>query len=229
MLPLAGQPVLRHVIARLRAAHRIDDIIVATSVDADDDAIVEACAEWNVPCVRGPLDDVLTRFVVAIEATKATSIVRVPADKPFMDPNTVDLLVETHLAENADYTSNMGPGWPKDHPCPFGLELEVASASALLRANTATCTKADREHVMPYLYRADHGFKVVHIPASNPFHPLKPRLNLDTPEDYEVISAAYDALLGTQSIIPIPQLAAFFLANPDLVERNAEIPQRGFK
>jgi spore coat polysaccharide biosynthesis protein SpsF len=229
MLPLAGQPVLRHVIARLRAAHRVDDIVVATSVDDDDDVIADACASWNVRCVRGPLDDVLTRFCIAIEATKATSVVRVPADKPFLDPDTVDLLVDTHLSTGADYTSNMGPGWPSDHPCPFGLELEVASAAALLRANTAACTKADREHVMPYLYRADHGFKVVHIAASNPFAPLKPRLNLDTPEDYEVISAAYDALLGSQTIISLSQLRAFFASHPELVEHNAEIPQRGFK
>jgi spore coat polysaccharide biosynthesis protein SpsF len=229
LLPLAGRPVLWHVVHRLRTAHRVDDVIVATSTAPDDDAVAAACTEWGVDHVRGSLDDVLGRFCLAIRKTGATAVVRVPADKPLVDADAVDEIVAAHIASGADYTTNMGAGWPADRSCPFGLELEVAAAAALLNADAAACTNADREHVMPYLYRADHGFKVHRVPARDPFAPHTPRLNLDTPEDYEVIRRIYDALASGDEPIRLADVRELLAREPDLAQHNASVEQRGLR
>jgi spore coat polysaccharide biosynthesis protein SpsF len=227
LLPLAGRPVLWHVIQRLRAATRVDDVVVATSTDSSDDAVASTCAEWGVRHVRGPLDDVLARFCIAIRATGADVVVRLPADKPLLDPVIVDTLVNEHLASRADYTTNMGPEWPRDQSTVEGLEAEVASGPALLNANDAPCTNSDREHVMPYLYRADHGYRVHRVTTPNPFGGIRPRLNLDAPEDYEVIKAIYDSVAPVNNVLPQADVREFLLAHPELVARNAAVAQRG--
>jgi spore coat polysaccharide biosynthesis protein SpsF len=226
LLPLSGEPVLHHVVVRLRAAKRVSQVVVATSVEASDDPIADACVRWRVPCVRGPLDDVLMRFVLTIRETGATTVIRIPADKPFVDPAIVDKVAAEHLAARADYTSNMGPGWPDDAVLPIGLEVEVASSTALLRANESAATAADREHVMPYLYRGDHDFERLYVPTDNPFAPLMPRLTLDTHEDYEVIATLYEALATPGSIIPVERIRSFLEQHPDLIARNARVEQR---
>ena len=78
--PIAGEPLLWHVLHRLRRAVLLDDIVVATSVNPRDDAIVSFCREENVTCVRGPEDNVLARFAIAAERSKADYILRVSAD-----------------------------------------------------------------------------------------------------------------------------------------------------
>ena len=228
LLPLAGSPVFQRVVERVRAARSVDEVIVATSTGTDDDELAAACTTWNVRCVRGPLDDVLARFCMAIRSTGATTVVRMPADKPLCDPDAIDALVTTHVRERADYTSNMGAAWPDDGACAFGLEIEVASAAALLQANDGPCTASDREHVMPYLYRGDHGFKIVRVPAHNPFAPLWPRLTLDTHEDYELISRIYAELISpARPIVALDDVRTLLLRDPELVALNVASEQRG--
>lgn len=224
LLPLAGQSVLQRVIERVRAACSVEDVVVATSSEASDDALARACERLRTRCVRGPLDDVLQRFCLAIAATRATTIVRVPADKPFVEPSIIDMLVAAHLRTDVEYTSNIGPRWPNDPSVPIGLEVEVATAAALVRANGEDCTVAEREHVMPYLYRP--GSRTQFIATENPFAPLRPRLTLDTREDYEVISAIYDALAKPGAILELSDVKPFLEQHPEILARNAEVEQR---
>jgi len=63
--PILGRPMLERQIERLRRARRMDALVVATSVDASDDAIAALCGSLNVECFRGSLEDVLDRFCQA--------------------------------------------------------------------------------------------------------------------------------------------------------------------
>src|SRR5579864_192697 len=65
--PIAGKPLLWHVIHRLRRSQFIEQIAIATSTHSRDEAIVEFGHENNVTVIRGPEDDVLGRFARAAE------------------------------------------------------------------------------------------------------------------------------------------------------------------
>jgi spore coat polysaccharide biosynthesis protein SpsF (cytidylyltransferase family) len=227
LLSLAGRPVLERIVDLLKLARRVAEVAVATSDDASDDAVFECATSIGVRCVRGPLEDVLARTLVAVRATGADAIVRMPGDKPLLVPSQVDAVVAHHLAHQADYTTNMGPDWPHDATAVIGHEVEIASAAALERAEREATEPGDRAHVMPYLYRAAHGFNVERLAVPDELAALSPRLTLDTVEDYRVIAAIYEALHRPGQAFDGAEAAGFLRAHPDLHAQNARIEQRG--
>ncbi len=140
LLPLQGAPMIVRQIERTQRARSLDALVVATSTGADDDAIAAAVA---VPVHRGPLDDVLARFVGALDAHPADHVVRLTADCPLVDPGLIDACVALHLESGADYTSNT----PASHAWPKGLDVEVIGAPALRRAAREATTAEEHEHV----------------------------------------------------------------------------------
>jgi spore coat polysaccharide biosynthesis protein SpsF len=227
LLSLAGRPVLERIVELLRLAERVADVVVATSDDRSDDSIFDFAGSIGVRCVRGPLEDVLARTLVAVRATGADAIVRMPGDKPLLVPSQVDAVVEHHVARQADYTTNMGLAWPNDATSVIGHEVEVASAPALERAHREATEPGDRAHVMPYLYRGAHGFRVERVSVPDELSALSPRLTLDTVEDYRLIAAIYDALYRPGRAFDGADVAAFLRSRPELLAVNAGIEQRG--
>ena len=101
--PVAGEPLLWHIVHRLKACRLIEEIAVATTTNPADEAIVEWCNAQNVTVVRGPEDDVLARYARAAEKLDADIIVRVSSDTPFLDAGFVDHLVATLIEQDGDY------------------------------------------------------------------------------------------------------------------------------
>jgi SAM-dependent methyltransferase len=58
--PLAGVSVLEHVVSRAREFSV--QVAICTSLDPSDAPIAELCESLGVICVRGPLDDVFSRY-----------------------------------------------------------------------------------------------------------------------------------------------------------------------
>src|SRR5689334_24158069 len=101
--PIAGQPLLWHVVHRLKSCRLLEDIAVATSSSAADDAIVEWCNTHGVTVVRGPENDVLAVHARAAEKLDADIIVQASCDAPFIDAGLVDHLVATLTEQDGDY------------------------------------------------------------------------------------------------------------------------------
>src|SRR5882757_5030772 len=101
--PIAGEPLLWHIVHRLKACHLLEDIAVVTSVNPADDAIVNWCNAQRLTVVRGPENDVLARYARAAEKLDADVIVRVSSDAPFLDAGFVDHLVATLIEQDGDY------------------------------------------------------------------------------------------------------------------------------
>jgi spore coat polysaccharide biosynthesis protein SpsF len=93
LMPIAGKPLLWHLIYRLRQCRTVDSVAVATSNESADDAIQQFCADHGVTCVRGPLQNVLERYRLAALATGAKTLLRVTGDSPLIDPGLIDYLV----------------------------------------------------------------------------------------------------------------------------------------
>src|ERR1700741_5503843 len=74
--PVAGKPLLWHVLYRLTRCTTLDWIVVATSDNPRVDAIETFCRNDKIDVVRGPEDNVLARFKRAAEYNQAGIIVR---------------------------------------------------------------------------------------------------------------------------------------------------------
>src|SRR4249919_2185599 len=102
---LGGRPLLGLQLDRL-AALADARVMVATSSLNRDDPIVALAAERGVSTVRGPEDDVLRRFAMALGAQPADEVVRLTADCPLTDPRLVDAARALLRSTGADYAGN---------------------------------------------------------------------------------------------------------------------------
>lgn len=226
LLPLAGRPVLWHILHRLADARSVDATTVATSDRPRDDVIARHAASWGADCFRGPEEDVLARYYLAAQAAGAGVIVRVPADKPLVDPFLVDEVVEAHLREGADYTTNMPAAWPQGMTFPFGLEVEVVGFGALARAHQEATAASDREHGLTYIYRHPEIFKITRVTTPPELASPEFRLALDTPEDYDVMQHVYTLWRESDGPLDVREVLAYLTGHPDVAARNRHVVQR---
>jgi len=82
---LAGLTVLERCVRRLQAAG-VGPVLVATTHEPADTAIVTRSLALGAQAVRGPVDDVLTRFLVAATGWTGPYVIRATADNPAVDP-----------------------------------------------------------------------------------------------------------------------------------------------
>ncbi|WP_426311905.1 cytidylyltransferase domain-containing protein [Cellulosimicrobium sp. E-16] len=216
--PLAGRPVLAWMIRAASAARGVDEVVVATSTAPGDDAVAELAASSGVRVVRGSEDDVLSRFVLALEETAADAIVRLTADCPLVDPVLVSQVVALWRADpTLEYVATT-----LQRTLPRGLDVELASRGALLAAD-AEARDHHRVHVTSYLYAAaDRDFRrlgIVVAPTANEL-----RVTLDTPEDAEAIEAIVDRLGDTPP--RWHEVVDLLRGDPALVEKNAAVRQK---
>ena len=117
LLDIAGEPMLMRVYTRARRAKRLDEVVIATSVDVEDVPIVRLCEEMGIPYSRGSAVDVLNRFKNAAREHGAEIVVRLTADCPLIDPDLIDQTVDAFLASDtpADFAANRLP-WDRTFP-----------------------------------------------------------------------------------------------------------------
>ncbi len=202
--PIAGKPLLWHIVHRLKACRLLEEIAVATSVNAADEAIVEWCNANGVTVVRGPEDDVLARYANAAEKLDADIIVRVSSDTPFIDAGFVDHLIATLIEQDGDYVLL------EDGALCAHEGVDPFSRRALDRLMMdATHDPDAREHVTGYFRLHPEFVKTVRAAPYPPLAKKARRLTIDTPDDLAFIEALYarlDARAGEASLADLLML-----------------------
>lgn len=183
MKPIGGRPMIGLLLERLSRAHRLDGIVVATSDDPRNDPLDAYVAGLGYQVFRGSENDVLDRFYRAAQHAGANDVVRITGDCPFVDPALVDECAAAYLASGADYLSNVEPPTFAD-----GLDIEMFSFHALERAWREATSAVEREHVTPFI-RQSGRFTTVNKVSEIDFS--GDRWTVDTPEDFEVVSAVF--------------------------------------
>ncbi len=202
--PIAGKPLLWHIVHRLKACRLLEEIAVATSVNAADEAIVEWCNANGVTVVRGPEDDVLARYANAAEKLDADIIVRVSSDTPFIDAGFVDHLIATLIEQDGDYVLL------EDGALCAHEGVDPFSRRALDRLMMDAAHDPDaREHVTGYFRLHPEFVKTVRAAPYPPLAKKARRLTIDTPDDLafiEALHARLDARAGEASLADLLML-----------------------
>jgi spore coat polysaccharide biosynthesis protein SpsF len=224
LINILGNPMLYYVINRLKHCKYLDDVIVATSDELSDDAIVQYCIENNVNYFRGSENDVLSRFVLAASNFDADIIVRVTADCPLIDPLIVDNVICKHIENNADYSSNF-----YDRYYPRGVDVEVINFSVLKEINSKNLEKHHREHVTPYIYENPNKYKIHSEKATGKFIRPDLRITVDTKEDLLLIRKIYLNLYTENNIFTLADVIDLLEKKPELIAINRVIQQKTIK
>jgi len=214
---LGGRPTLEWVVRAAQSATQVDTVIVATSTLPGDDLVADLAESLGVPVVRGSEDDVLARFVAALDAHPADAVIRLTADCPLLDPTLIDAVAGVWAAAPShDYVSTV-----LVRCLPRGMDVELVTARAL-RAVDRIAVGHDRVHVTSLLYAEPTAYRLLGLCVTPPADDL--RVTLDTREDLVLLRALVAELPDRPPAWG--EVVAILRARPDLVAINSGVRQK---
>lgn len=223
---VAGRPVLWHVIHRLRQCREIDDIVIATSTNSGDDPLTKFANEHNVLLTRGPEDNVLERYVQAVEEHKADYIVRVTGDAPLVDPHVIDAMLAAMKHDQADIChGHLEGAQPGDKVIHEGFSPISARVLNQLNLNGGT-DPAVREHVTVKIDTYVPNLKTAHISFDTRHVFNNARISVDTPSDLVFMNTLYERLGVAAGEANITDVVKLLRKHPELTAINTHVHQK---
>ena len=223
LLPLAGVPLIEHIINRLKAVANLDHIVLAVPDLQSEIPLIEKAKQLSITIIKGPEEDVLKRFLIAADQVKAQHIVRVCGDDPLIDRQLMRSLIDNHLKQDADYTIT-------SDPIPLGTGTEVARVDTLKQIAKTTTAPKYREHVTTWFQ--DHPKTGVQPRISAPAYLInKPyRLTVDTESDLTLMENIFRNFCTSVSSLPnLEQVIQFLDTHPDVAQLNANVHQKNWR
>lgn len=213
---IKGKPLIWHIVDRINKSKYIQEIVVATTTNTNDNEIEKWCKENNTKVFRWDEDDVLSRYYHAAVASKATTIVRITADDPFKDPEIIDKVIEIYQNNNLDFAYNNKPP-----TFPEGLDTEIFSFGALEKAFIESKDVFEREHVTQYFYRNPDKFKQMNW--KNDIDLSYCRRTIDTDDDLTMAREVYENLYKEWKIFLMKDIIKLLKEKPNIATLNAKV------
>ena len=215
LLDIEGKPAIVHLIERLKLASRLHAIVLCTTTESTDDALVEVADSCKIRLCRGSKEDLLKRYSQAVEENEVDLIVNVDGDDILVDPEQVDQVAESLLATGADIVKCEG--------LPFGAAPLGVRAEALVRVVAA---KPDDDTATGWSrFFTDSGeFKIETLVFDDPeLHHPDIRMTLDYEEDLQFFRAVFREL---RKPVRLRDAIRLILSRPDIREINAGLEER---
>jgi len=209
-----GRPVIVQVVERLKKVSCIDDIVLLTSTNQENEELCRVAKEHGIKYFTGPEDNVLLRFQLAAKQYPCDFIIRITGDTPFVEADICERLFSKVIDKNAQY------GFLSEQFAE-GVDCEVLKTTALSELNIKTLRPSELEHVTLHFYEnMQQQYQVVEM--KNDTDDSHYRFTLDTPEDWEVIKAIADAHVDTLNVT-YEQIKVFLDSHPVVKGINAQI------
>ena len=216
-LPINGISSIERCLLNTLAIKRSDHTVLATSTNPEDSVLEDHDLGGKVTVIRGSEDDVLARFLEAIDRFEPDIVLRITGDCPLISFEIADLLIESHIESGAE-VSHLGWG---DYPP--GLNSEVYSANALRRLRALMPDTSLSEYLILYFTNNPEYFDIHEMTVPGRFRHPEWRLTLDTREDLDLFELMFSSLGIGREPIAFEQIARFFAERPDAAAMNADI------
>ena len=212
--------MIDYVINQLNHSKLHDKIVIATTDLKRDDVISDHVTSRNIPCFRGDEKNVLERHYQCAKKYDFSTIVRIPSDKPLIDPTIVDSVIEKFQSNSYDYISNFSVDVNDDHrfipSYPSGTEVEIFSFTALEAAWKNATSENDKEHVTPYIYSHPEKFNIFILKSQKNLSQF--RWALDYENDLKLIRIIISKI--QKRPILMDDILELFEREPDLTKIN---------
>lgn len=226
LAPLAGQPLLKVLVERIRPA-KLDAIWLATTEEPADNLTAEWGRALGLHVFRGSTDDVLSRFTQIIQQEQPDWVFRLTADNPFTHAEVLEALQAQIPFMNADQDLI---SFEKKAGSPLGFSsVSLVRARALLEAAVRIPSEESyhRTHVTSWTIEKG-SVRRIQEPTSWAPRPNW-RWTVDTPEDYAMASAAF-ALFGQEwATISYPDMVTLLDQHPKITALNSSIQQKSLE
>ena len=212
--------MLSHELRRLMHCREIDELVVATTLGAVDDPVVDLARREGVGWFRGDERDVLSRYLGAARASRADLVVRITADCPLIDAVVTDLVVAAARGGHCDYASNV-----VRRSYPRGLDAEAFPFDVLERVARLATSVPAREHVTYFVNRERPELFILQD-VMDPDDNADLRWTVDTEQDLALVRAIYELAALEDRYLPYPDLVRLVRGHPELVALNAGVVQK---
>lgn len=224
LMDIAGKPMLWHIVNRLKYSRLINKIVIATSINKNDDAVEFFCGEHGISFYRGSQEDVLDRYYQAAYLYQADAVVRITADCPLIDPIVVDKVISGYLG-NYEYFNGASNVIKRTYP--KGLDTEVVSYFTLEKISKIASEPYEREHVTIFIYEHPGLFKLYSL--ENPDDLSDLRWTVDEEIDLRFVREIYKILYQDSKIFYMEDVLRILEKDPQLTQINKHIKRKDIK
>ena len=221
LMEACGKPMLQHMIERLQRVPSLDGIIVATTGNDTDAAIVELAESMDVGVFQGSEDDVLLRVLGAAREHDIDVIVEMTGDCPLIDPSLVEDCILGYQNAEVDYVSNV-----LERTYPRGMDTQVFATEILADVANRTDDPEDYEHVSIYIYRHPEIYSLKNMPGPPELTDPELGLTLDAPEDFELIRRIFEILYPDNPDFRLSDILSLLENNSALAGLNAHVRRK---
>lgn len=214
LMEVMGRPLLSYQIERMRFSKKIDEIIIATTTNLEDDAVANLAVSEQVQCFRGDEHDVLDRYYQAATAFQAKHIMRLTGDCPLIDPEICDQLVVNYQSVDVDLV-HTGPTFAE------GTDSELFSFRGLESAWKNAKLLSEREHCTLYLHNHQDQYTIRTL--INSTDDSRYRFTVDCYADFLVIKAIIEALYSPGDLFRTSDIKQFLDTHKEIIMINAAI------
>ena len=219
--------VLDVLIKRLKLSKLVDEIIIATTPDKTNSAIIGLAQKYEVSHFIGSEENVLERYFEAAKKFKIDLVIRITSDCPFIDPEVLDHMIEFYSRNDYDYISN--PFVQTNFP--IGFSIEIFSFEILEKLYLNAETVPEKEHVTYYLIKHSNEFKIYHYDLDDLLNFKDLRLTVDEADDLKICREIYKLLKEKGKLIDFTVYDIIDIINekPELLDINKHVIQKRAK
>ncbi len=219
MMPLLGKSLLARMVERLQMIRHKAIIIIATTVNSEDDIIEQEATLLNIPCYRGSVNNLLERHYMAAIKYNADVVLKIPSDCPLIDPRIIDeaLAFFFERQDEYDYVSNLHPAsWPD------GNDVEIMTMPCLEKTWRLAERPLELEHTTPFIWENPLQFRTGNVSWSRGLdYSMSHRFTIDYKEDYDFITRVYEELYTDNPGFSCDDILKLLIAKPEIRELNA--------
>jgi len=216
MREIKGEPMIKHIIDRLKLAKNADKIILCTSTNKQDDILVDVAMGEGISYFRGSEEDVLERLLEAAKKFKIDFMVNVTADNPLVDFIYIDKMIDIFKNKNADYITCKKLPWGT-----FSYGLKVKALEKVVNEKKSKDTE-----IWGKIFESYDDLKKIDLEVEADLNHPEIRLTVDEEADLNLIKKIFDRFYNGKNDLDNKKIVKFLLENPHIKDINKGIIPR---
>jgi len=216
LLEIAGRPVCYHLLDRVCDCKFINSklaVVVCTTTDNSDDALVEAVKDYGCSVFRGDEHDIIKRFRDAMQSFQFDYVIQADGDDPLSSTEYMDITMEALLADpDGDIVTVEG--------LPLGCATKSFSKKAIDKVFASYITRENDTGFIYYFTKTGIcNHHVIHCKDPGHQH-FKARLTLDYNEDLDFFNKIFEGTSSVEGVLSLSEVVSYLKTHEELCEIN---------
>lgn len=207
------------MVRRLKLVSELDEIVICTSTNSQDDTLEDVALEEGVQCFRGSEEDVASRLYEASQKYDLDYFINMTADCPLLPFDYIPSLIKLYKETNADLV--------KCYDLPEGMFLSGVKPSAMKKV--IDITDSGLMEYWLFVFIKTNLFNVISLPVDEKLKRPSYRFALDYPEDHRFFQAIYQGIGQLTYSKSSEELIYWLDEHQELAQINASCSAKGLK